>query len=171
MRLKTLVKKFSFNKLKELCKEKNWEIPTSKDVERTYSEIGHNLVWVSDELPNPEDRETHGYLYDVETCLLTMANKNQMHHCAVIKNTRKPQKIELLISHTDIKEFKELLNNVDNGKKNNHNLYQIILEIFEKSLFKQVIETTNFNQSKASEILGINRNTLKKKLIKYNLID
>ena len=68
-------------------------------------------------------------------------------------------------------KFKELINNVDNGKKNNHNLYQIILEIFEKSLFKQVIEKTNFNQTKASEILGINRNTLKKKLIKYNLID
>ena len=68
-------------------------------------------------------------------------------------------------------KFKKLLNNVDNGKKNNHNLYQIILEIFEKSLFKEVIEATNFNQSKASEILGINRNTLKKKLLKYNLID
>ena len=39
-------------------------------------------------------------------------------------------------------------------------LYAIIRSIFEKPLFEIVLEHTDGNRSKASEILGINRNTL-----------
>jgi len=68
-------------------------------------------------------------------------------------------------------KFKELLSQINNCKShNNHNLYEILLSIFEKSLIKNVYEFTGKNQKKAAEILGINRNTLKKKLIKYNLL-
>ena len=66
-------------------------------------------------------------------------------------------------------KFKKLLENL-NCKSNNHNLYEILLNIFEESLIKVVYEHSNNNQKKSAEILGINRNTLKKKLVKYKII-
>jgi len=65
-------------------------------------------------------------------------------------------------------KFQQLLSQL-NCKSNNHNLYEILLNIFEESLLKIVYEHSGRNQKKAAEILGINRNTLKKKLVKYNL--
>ncbi len=51
------------------------------------------------------------------------------------------------------------------------NLYQIILHEVEKPLLAVVLEQTGGNQSKSAEILGLNRGTLRKKLIQYDLID
>ena len=48
-------------------------------------------------------------------------------------------------------------------------LYAEIRAIFEKPLFKIVLEHTKGNRSKASDILGINRNTLHTKLVEHNL--
>lgn len=44
------------------------------------------------------------------------------------------------------------------------NLYARTLEIIEKPLIEAVLERTNGNQLRAAEILGINRNTLRKKI-------
>ena len=44
-----------------------------------------------------------------------------------------------------------------------------IMSIVEKSLIKCVMEKVKNNQSKASKILGLNRNTLRKKLKEYEL--
>ena len=48
-------------------------------------------------------------------------------------------------------------------------LYAVIRSIFEKPLFEIVLEHTEGNRSKASEILGINRNTLHTKLNEYGI--
>ena len=48
-------------------------------------------------------------------------------------------------------------------------LYAEIRSIFEKPLFEIVLKHTEGNRSKASEILGINRNTLHTKLNEYNI--
>lgn len=48
-------------------------------------------------------------------------------------------------------------------------LYAAIRSFFEKPLFEIVLEHTEGNRSKASEILGINRNTLHTKLTEYNI--
>lgn len=48
-------------------------------------------------------------------------------------------------------------------------LYATIRAIFEKPLFEIVLEHTEGNRSKASEILGINRNTLHTKLNEYGI--
>lgn len=48
-------------------------------------------------------------------------------------------------------------------------LYAAIRSIFEKPLFEIVLEHTEGNRSKASEILGINRNTLHTKLNEYEI--
>ncbi len=48
-------------------------------------------------------------------------------------------------------------------------LYNIIMARVEVPLIKLVLERTDRNQSKAAKILGINRNTLKKKIDEYRL--
>ena len=52
----------------------------------------------------------------------------------------------------------KLLNN------NSKNIYSLIIEKVEKSVIKNILDFTNGNQLKASEILGLNRNTLRKKI-------
>ncbi len=48
-------------------------------------------------------------------------------------------------------------------------LYAAIRSIFEKPLFEIILQHTEGNRSKASEILGINRNTLHTKLNEYDI--
>ncbi|HEX7079920.1 MAG TPA: DNA-binding transcriptional regulator Fis [Gammaproteobacteria bacterium] len=48
-------------------------------------------------------------------------------------------------------------------------LYQLVIGEVEKPLFKAVLNYTKGNQSRAAEILGINRGTLRKKLKSYEL--
>lgn len=48
-------------------------------------------------------------------------------------------------------------------------LYRMVLHEVEMPLLKAVLDHTRGNQSKAAEILGINRSTLRKKLEIYNL--
>ena len=50
-------------------------------------------------------------------------------------------------------------------------LYKMVMEEVEEPLFRSVLEYTGGNQSKASELLGINRGTLRKKLKMYGLHD
>lgn len=51
------------------------------------------------------------------------------------------------------------------------NVWHMVMSSVEKSLLEKIMEKTEGNQSKASQILGINRSTLRKKLITYNLLD
>ncbi len=48
-------------------------------------------------------------------------------------------------------------------------VYQLVLSEVEKPLLKVVMDYADQNQSQASRILGINRNTLRKKLEIYDL--
>lgn len=50
-------------------------------------------------------------------------------------------------------------------------LYDLVLGEVELPLFQTVMEHTDGNQSRAAEILGINRATLRKKLKHYYLMD
>ncbi len=72
-----------------------------------------------------------------------------------------------------IKSFLEqklgsLLKDFENIK--NSNLYDTVIQEVEKALFILALNETGGNQLRASKILGINRNTLNKKLKHYNLI-
>lgn len=49
------------------------------------------------------------------------------------------------------------------------NLYEMLLAEVEAPLFKATLEHTHGNQSRAAEILGLNRGTLRKKLKTYGL--
>lgn len=49
------------------------------------------------------------------------------------------------------------------------NVYQMVISEIEKPLLEIVMQQTESNQTRASNILGINRNTLRKKLKQHNL--
>lgn len=51
------------------------------------------------------------------------------------------------------------------------NLYQLLLGEVERPLLETVMAYTRGNQTKAAELLGMNRGTLRKKLKQYNLDD
>lgn len=48
-------------------------------------------------------------------------------------------------------------------------LYRMVLSEVEQPLFETVLRQTKGNQSRASEMLGISRSTLRKKMALYNL--
>ncbi len=50
-------------------------------------------------------------------------------------------------------------------------IYKMVMAEVEEPLFRSVLDYTGGNQSKASELLGINRGTLRKKLKLYGLHD
>ena len=54
------------------------------------------------------------------------------------------------------------------GTQPNH-MYDLVLRQIEQPLFEAILEHTKGNQSRAAELLGLNRGTLRKKLRSYNL--
>ena len=50
-----------------------------------------------------------------------------------------------------------------------HAVYEMLLSCMEKPLLEYVMNHAGGNQSKAAEILGLNRNTLRKKLKHYHI--
>jgi Fis family transcriptional regulator len=49
-------------------------------------------------------------------------------------------------------------------------LYTIILSQVERPLLETVLKHSHGNQSKAAKVLGINRNTLRKKMKQYGIL-
>lgn len=50
-----------------------------------------------------------------------------------------------------------------------HAVYDMVLGCIEKPMIEHIMKRAGGNQSKAAEILGLNRNTLRKKLQQYNI--
>ncbi len=50
-----------------------------------------------------------------------------------------------------------------------HAIYDMVLGCVEKPMLEFILNKVGGNQSKAAEILGLNRNTLRKKMAQYNL--
>ncbi len=50
-----------------------------------------------------------------------------------------------------------------------HAIYDMVLGCVEKPMLEYVLNKVGGNQSKAAEMLGINRNTLRKKMAAYGL--
>ncbi|CAN5597746.1 MAG: Fis family transcriptional regulator [Bdellovibrionales bacterium] len=49
-------------------------------------------------------------------------------------------------------------------------MYDMLVKVVEKPLLEVVMKQAGDNQSKAAEWLGLNRNTLRKKLLEHKLI-
>ena len=52
-----------------------------------------------------------------------------------------------------------------------HGVYDMVLHQVELTMLRCVMEQCERNQTRAAAMLGLNRNTLRKKLIQHNLIE
>jgi Fis family transcriptional regulator len=77
-----------------------------------------------------------------------------------------PQEISQL-SHAVKHSIRRYLFELDGTQPNN--MYDLVLRQVEQPLFEAILEHTKGNQSRAAELLGLNRGTLRKKLRNYDL--
>jgi len=66
-----------------------------------------------------------------------------------------------------LRSLHEYFANLDGAKP--HALHEMVLQAVERPLLKFAMEKASGNQSAAAELLGINRNTLRKKLTDHQL--
>jgi len=66
-----------------------------------------------------------------------------------------------------LRSLNEYFDHLDGAKP--HALHELVLQAVERPLLKFAMQRTSGNQSAAAELLGINRNTLRKKLTDYRL--
>lgn len=64
--------------------------------------------------------------------------------------------------------LKEYFTDLD-GEKPCCDMYEMVISCVEKPLIEMTLEHAGGNQSRASEILGINRNTLRKKMSQHGI--
>ncbi|QTD56215.1 nitrogen regulation protein NR(I) [Parasphingorhabdus cellanae] len=64
---------------------------------------------------------------------------------------------------------KSIIGDLMSDKGQGHSLYVRALEKFERPMLEEVLRKANGNQIKAATMLGINRNTLRKKLTEYDI--
>ncbi|MGE8398057.1 MAG: helix-turn-helix domain-containing protein, partial [Comamonas sp.] len=50
------------------------------------------------------------------------------------------------------------------------NMYDMVLRLVEKPLLDVVMQQSDNNQSRAAQWLGLNRNTLRKKLLEHGML-
>ncbi len=71
------------------------------------------------------------------------------------------------LSHAVKHSIRRYLYELDGTLPND--MYDLVLRQIERPLFEAILEHTKGNQSRAAELLGLNRGTLRKKLRSYDL--
>jgi len=71
------------------------------------------------------------------------------------------------LSHAITDSLDEYFKNLDGQPP--HAIYEMVLNCVEKPMLEYILNKVGGNQSKAAEVLGINRNTLRKKMALYKL--
>lgn len=56
------------------------------------------------------------------------------------------------------------------GEKKPENLYEVFFREWEKQILEFALTKSQGRQTQAAQLLGINRNTLRKKLLEYQLL-
>ena len=84
--MKHLIRKFGFNGIQKELLKHNWTLPSARQIRGM--DIDYDVVWVSDVALLKEDRETHGYLYNIIDDKLELCNKSHMHNIVVIKGIK-----------------------------------------------------------------------------------
>ncbi len=68
-----------------------------------------------------------------------------------------------------LRDIATLLCSAGDGKKRKSRLYEDVLAMFERSLFRIALERNGNVKSSAANYLGINRNTFQKKMAKLGI--
>ena len=84
---------------------------------------------------------------------------------SAMQNTQK--KVHTFLEKWLDKSIKQYVGAMD--EQNNGHLHELIMGGIEKPLVEIVLKETNGNQTQAANILGINRNTLRKKIAEYEI--
>jgi Fis family transcriptional regulator, factor for inversion stimulation protein len=91
---------------------------------------------------------------------------------SIIQGVRKVKELEYVTKNflsdwlqKTIKKYITVMH--DGGSGHLHNL---VITGVERPLLEMVLKETNGNQTQAANLLGINRNTLRKKIQEYNLL-
>jgi len=80
---------------------------------------------------------------------------------------RKADHRNLVLSHCIQASLKNYFEDLDGHEPGN--LYDLVLNEIEKPLLEVVMQQTGNNITKAAEVLGLNRGTLRKKIQKYGI--
>ena len=80
---------------------------------------------------------------------------------------------ECAVSENDMaryvrKALKEYFKDLD-GEEPCCGMYDMVMNCVEKPLLEMVLEQAGGNQTRAAEMLGINRNTLRKKMLEHGI--
>ena len=102
-----------------------------------------------------------GFNYDFYTCFIS---RSQMNSLEMQSNEKK---IHTFLEKWLDKSIKQYVGAMD--ENNNGHLHELIIGGIEKPLVEIVLKETNGNQTQAANILGINRNTLRKKIAEYEI--
>ncbi|MDH5509698.1 MAG: Fis family transcriptional regulator [Nitrospinota bacterium] len=89
----------------------------------------------------------------------------QTSHSPKIARSQAPASVDDFIRVSLEKQFSH-----SSGLASNGGLHSFFMKLMEKRLILIVLENTQGNQSKAAGILGINRNTLRKKIEEYDVL-
>lgn len=73
--------------------------------------------------------------------------------------------IDEVIARSLEKYFRDLDGQIPSG------IYDMVIQAVERPLLEVVMREADGNQVRASEMLGINRNTLRKKLLNHGLLE
>ena len=107
--MKSLIKKFSYNEILALCKEKDWRLPTLEEARTLHSE--YNVFWIADLPAKDDERGTYSLIFDRKAQETEKCNKNFMLHCCVVKLNKLSQDekktyLSYLKRHGEVKFFK-----------------------------------------------------------------
>ena len=81
---------------------------------------------------------------------------------------------DVLINENDMaryvrKAIKEYFRDLD-GEEPCCGMFNMVMNCVEKPLLEMVLEQVGGNQTRAAEMLGINRNTLRKKMLEHGIV-
>ncbi|MDR3157657.1 MAG: Fis family transcriptional regulator [Zoogloeaceae bacterium] len=88
-------------------------------------------------------------------------------------NPHQNRQPDFICQHTDlsacvVSALEKYFHDLDGERPNN--IFDMVMKCVERPMLGIVLQTANGNQTLAAEMLGINRNTLRKKLIEFQLI-
>ena len=144
-------------------------------VEKAEQEISHGKIYISSEvLKLLQQHEWKGNIRELEN---TIKRAVILSSGSTIQPEHLPSHLSKKLLDSELKGIspvvqfqKELYNIFKNisGWENGH-IYDDAIQSVEKALFQNILEKTAWNQSQAASVLGINRNTLRRKIEEHKL--